>query len=188
MEGSSESEAAVFESLNLNPQIFINEALNSVDNLLDDAFHFFSQEASQLLKTEGTDRSQYLNEGISHIRHKIQSDLDTRLGMWEKYCLCHCFAVPKGFSLPKPDGRDELLDENLTQQDVLGDPDLDMQLDSLRDRLAVVERESRELNRELETLERESASSNHSAALSEILQLYEQNSANDMFQGNYSCF
>lgn len=41
MEGS-ESEV-VFESLNLNPQLFINETLNTVDDLLDDAFHFFHQ-------------------------------------------------------------------------------------------------------------------------------------------------
>lgn len=41
MEGS-ESEA-VFNSLNLNPQLFINEALNSVDDLVDDAFDFYLQ-------------------------------------------------------------------------------------------------------------------------------------------------
>ncbi len=41
MEGS-ESEA-VFESLNFKPQLFINETLNTVDDLLDDAFHFFHQ-------------------------------------------------------------------------------------------------------------------------------------------------
>lgn len=31
----------------------------------------------------------------------VQAVLDKRLGMWEKYCLLHCFAVPEGFSLPK---------------------------------------------------------------------------------------
>ena len=41
MEGS-ESEA-IFESLNLNPQLFINEVLNCVDDLVDEAFTFFNQ-------------------------------------------------------------------------------------------------------------------------------------------------
>lgn len=41
MEGS-ESEA-IFESLNLNPQLFINEVLNLVDDLLDGAFDFYQQ-------------------------------------------------------------------------------------------------------------------------------------------------
>ncbi|XP_031276904.1 protein MIS12 homolog isoform X2 [Pistacia vera] len=57
--GGSESEA-VFNSLNLNPQLFINEALNTVDDLVDEAFDFYLQQASTLLKTEGTDRSQDL--------------------------------------------------------------------------------------------------------------------------------
>ena len=41
MEGS-ESEA-IFESLNLNPQLFLNETLNIVDDLLDNAFDFYLQ-------------------------------------------------------------------------------------------------------------------------------------------------
>lgn len=39
MEGSQSE--AVFESLNLKPQLFINEVLNSVDDLVDEAFAFF---------------------------------------------------------------------------------------------------------------------------------------------------
>jgi len=41
MEGS-ESEA-VFDTLNLNPQLFCNEVLNNVDDVLDEAFRFFYQ-------------------------------------------------------------------------------------------------------------------------------------------------
>ena len=41
MEGS-ESEA-IFDSLNLNPRLFINETLNTVDDLLNDAFDFYLQ-------------------------------------------------------------------------------------------------------------------------------------------------
>lgn len=41
MEGS-ESEA-VFDALNLNPQLFCNEVLNNVDDVLLEAFDFFYQ-------------------------------------------------------------------------------------------------------------------------------------------------
>lgn len=44
MEGSKGE--AVFDSLNLNPQLFINEALNIVDDLLDDAFDFYQSYCS----------------------------------------------------------------------------------------------------------------------------------------------
>ncbi|XP_039011535.1 protein MIS12 homolog [Hibiscus syriacus] len=98
MEGS-ESEA-IFDSLNLNPQLFINETLNTVDDLLNDAFDFYLQEASKLLKTDGSDRSHDLTKGINYICNMIQSSLDKRLAMWE-YCLRHCFMIPEGFSLPK---------------------------------------------------------------------------------------
>ena len=38
----SESEA-VFDALHLNPQLFCNEVLNNVDDVLDEAFRFFYQ-------------------------------------------------------------------------------------------------------------------------------------------------
>ncbi|KAJ0105667.1 hypothetical protein Patl1_19011 [Pistacia atlantica] len=175
MEGS-EGEA-VFNSLNLNPQLFINEALNTVDDLVDEAFDFYLQQASTLLKTEGTDRSQDLSKGVVYIRNMIQSALDKRLGMWEKYCLHHCFAVPEGFSLPQTN---ELPDESSISEDALSDPDLDGQLNSLRAKLNVAGKESAELNRELRALEKQSSSSDRFA--SEALQLYEENSMHDMFQ------
>ncbi|XP_016197255.1 protein MIS12 homolog isoform X3 [Arachis ipaensis] len=52
MEGS-ESEA-IFESLNLNPQLFVNEVRNTVDDVVDEAFDFFHQEASTKLNSEGS--------------------------------------------------------------------------------------------------------------------------------------
>nr|GMD34031.1 protein MIS12 homolog [Ipomoea batatas] len=102
MEGS-ESEK-IFDSFNLNPQLFINEVINSVDDLVDEAFDFFQQEAAVNLKTEGTDRSDDLKKGVAYIRNMVQLALDKRLSMWEKYCLRHCFTVPEGFSLPKAVG------------------------------------------------------------------------------------
>ncbi|KAK9278841.1 hypothetical protein L1049_028420 [Liquidambar formosana] len=178
MEGS-ESEA-IFDSLNLNPQLFINEVLNSVDDLLDGAFDIYQQQASTLLRTEATDRSNDLTKGVAQIRNMVQGVLDKRLGAWEDYCLRHCFNVPEGFSLPKPK---ESPVDSLIDQDALCDPELDSELDSLRNKLAVVGKESSELNRELRALEKQSVSSDHCAgSVNEALQLYQQNSVHDMFQ------
>lgn len=33
----------VFDSLNLNPQLFINEVLNAVDDTVDGAFEFYEE-------------------------------------------------------------------------------------------------------------------------------------------------
>ncbi|KAK3040226.1 hypothetical protein RJ639_028938 [Escallonia herrerae] len=159
MEGS-ESET-IFDSLHLNPQLFINEVLNRLDDLLDGAFLFFRQQASTQLKVEGADRSDDLTKGVAHIRNMIQSNLDKRLAMWEKYCLMHCFVVPEGFSLRKTN---ESCDDNSVGFDDIGDSELDAQLDTLRDKLTSVGKESAELNKELRALERQSTLNNHSAA------------------------
>lgn len=46
MEGSERESEVIFESLNLNPQLFINEVLNSVDDLVDEAFNCFQEYSS----------------------------------------------------------------------------------------------------------------------------------------------
>lgn len=178
MEGS-ESEKE-FDSLNLNPKLFVNEALNIVDELVDDAFDFFHQEAANLLKTEGTNRSEDLKEGVAQIKNMVQLTLDKRLSLWEKYCLHNCFKVPQGFSLPKADGPsgDTSFDINAVEN-----PELDEKLDFLRNKISEVGKESAELNRELQALERQSMLSDHSAAsLTEALELYQQLAADEKFE------
>lgn len=49
MEGSERESEVIFESLNLNPQLFINEVLNSVDDLVDEAFNCFQEYSSLFL-------------------------------------------------------------------------------------------------------------------------------------------
>eukprot|EP00268_Persea_americana_P069088 TRINITY_DN9747_c0_g2_i2.p1 TRINITY_DN9747_c0_g2~~TRINITY_DN9747_c0_g2_i2.p1 ORF type:complete len:260 (+),score=82.68 TRINITY_DN9747_c0_g2_i2:134-913(+) len=191
MQGS-ESEA-VFDSLNLNPQLFINEVLNAVDDMVDGAFDFYHGQATEILGDLGEDKSGELSrqcflsieedgdeglKGVSSLRPKVQAVLDKRLGMWEKYCLLHCFAVPKGFSLPKADSSDN----NLLPQDVLSDAELDAQLDSLREKLVVIGKESAELHRELHALEKQSVlSSSCAGSIAEAFEPFEQSSTRDMF-------
>ncbi|GMH01055.1 hypothetical protein Nepgr_002894 [Nepenthes gracilis] len=178
MEGS-ESEA-IFESLNLKPQLIINEVLNSVDDLVDGAFNFFRQEASTILRTDGTDRSADLKKGVDYIHRMVQAVLDKRLGMWEKYCHSHCFAVPAGFSVPNAN---ELICDFPVDEDDLSDQQLDVLLDSLRNKLAEVGKESQKLKLELRTLERQHSLSNlYAASVNEALHSYDRSSMNDMVQ------
>lgn len=41
MEGSKSE--VVFDSMNLNPQLFINATINTVDDVVDEAFDFFTR-------------------------------------------------------------------------------------------------------------------------------------------------
>ncbi|KAF4398815.1 hypothetical protein G4B88_028178 [Cannabis sativa] len=154
----------VFDSLNLNPQLFINEAI-----FLD-------------------------SRGVAVIHKMIISVLDKRLAMWEQYCLNHCFEVPEGFSLPKTIQHcglrnslafqvGEPTSNNSICQDALSNPDLDARLDSLRNKLSLVGKESAALNRELRALEQQSVPSSHFAGLiNEALHVYEENSFDGLFQ------
>ncbi|KAL8130281.1 hypothetical protein V2J09_019436 [Rumex salicifolius] len=201
MEGS-ESEA-IFESLNLKPQLFVNEVLNSVDDLVDGAFDFFHHEASALLNTNDTDRAADLKKaalthvtgecsgmidvidmsGVDYIHHRVQASLYKRLDMWEKYCLHYCFVVPDRFLLPD---KDEPMNEFEVDVNVLTDQQSDSELDTLRSRLSQIDqykvgKDSAELNKQLQALERQNNMSNHcAAALTESLKLYDQN-AHELF-------
>ncbi|CAJ2634946.1 unnamed protein product [Trifolium pratense] len=178
MEGSMSESDAVFESLNLNPQLFINEIINTVDDCFLEAFDFFFQEASTKLNAEATQRSQRLRQGVDCIREKVQSVLDQKLAVWEKYCLYHCFSLPEGFQLPST-----LNDEsngNDIVPDATSDHELDAQLESLRKKLAEVGKESEMLSQEIHALER--PSSHNARYINEAVQLFEQNSYTELFQ------
>ncbi|WVZ09362.1 hypothetical protein V8G54_013892 [Vigna mungo] len=150
MEGS-ESEA-VFDALNLNPQLFCNEVLNNVDDVLDEAFNFFYQDASTKLNIEGTQKSQDLKRGVDCIRQRVQSLLDKQLGAWENYIIRHCFSLPRGFRFPNSDESTE----SGHDPGAPFDPDIDAQLDSLREKLTEVAKDSEMLNQEIQLLERKS--------------------------------
>ncbi|TQD85625.1 hypothetical protein C1H46_028799 [Malus baccata] len=197
MEGS-ESEAA-FNSLNLNPQLFINDVLNIADDLVDDAFDHFRQQASTSLKIEGTDRAQDLSRGVDIIRKKVQSDLDKKLAVWEQYCLDYVFQVPEGFDPSKNvcsfqciDAFSYVLIHTPTDeppvdaslcQNAIVDTDLDARLDLLRNELTEVSKENAALNREIQALEGQSVSRDRCSALvNETLQQYDLNSYHENFQ------
>ncbi|XP_068304958.1 protein MIS12 homolog [Pyrus communis] len=183
MEGS-ESEAA-FNSLNLNPQLFINDVLNVADDLVGDAFDHFHQQASTFLTTEGTERAQDLSRGVDIIRKKVQSDLDKKLAVWEQYCLDYVFQVPEGFDPAKDkvifyDGPP--VDASLCQNAIV-DADLDAELDLLRNELTEAGKENAALNGKIQSLEGQSASRDRCSALvNATLQQYELNSYHEMFQ------
>ncbi|KAK1265797.1 hypothetical protein QJS04_geneDACA000092 [Acorus gramineus] len=150
---STLNEESIFESVGPNPQLFINEVLNSVDDTVEGAFDFFLQQASTLIGGDAnTARNDQLRQGVSSLRHTIQHVLDNRLAIWEKYCLQHCFAVPKGFSFPRT--QDPLVND-FSLHDGLDDAELDTELEALREKLSAVAKESKELHKEVHALEKQ---------------------------------
>ncbi|RWV81199.1 hypothetical protein GW17_00057406 [Ensete ventricosum] len=184
MEGS-ESEA-VFDAYNLNPQRFLNEVLNAVDDMVDGAFDFCLQQAPQITGL-GADRSEELARGVSSLHHLTQAVLDKRMSMWEKYCLRHCFSIPDGFVLPKTVGFSIKIGAQTyivtMLQEGLLDQELDSQLDSLREKLETEGKESQALHREINFLEMQSTVDNkYNASVAEVQQLLEEHSVHLMFQ------
>ncbi|XP_010440721.1 PREDICTED: protein MIS12 homolog [Camelina sativa] len=183
MEGSKSE--AVFESMDLNPQLFINDAINTVEDYVDVAFEFYGQEASKILKIDGSDptKSQDLSNSIERVRGLIQSVMDKRMKMWEVYCVKYCFAVPDGFVLPKTKEDSSSVYSDQEMKGGLYDQDLDAQLNSLRDKLNLVGKRSAELDSELQALERASVSREQSVRLvNEALEVYDESSVGEMFQ------
>jgi len=41
--------------------------------------------------------SMFCLQGLNAIHHVVNDRLDKRMANWEKFCLLHCFDVPKGF-------------------------------------------------------------------------------------------
>ncbi|XP_068665650.1 protein MIS12 homolog [Aristolochia californica] len=176
MEGHSE---AIFDSLSLNPQMFINEVINTIDGLVDEAFESYEREASNLVGGTESEKSEKLQQGVSSLRHMMQAVLDKQLDGWEKYCLQHVFVVPDEFSLHKAETSGK---EHLSLGDTCVD-ELDTCLDSLRERLDAYGRESTALKKELQALESQSAiSSNISMSVKDALEPFGQNAIHYMFQ------
>ncbi|KAF5181144.1 Mis12-like protein [Thalictrum thalictroides] len=165
---------------NLNPQLFINEVINGVNDVVDEGFEVFEQQALELLGDVSEDETNQLrkDKGVSSISGIIQEALDKRLDMWEKYNLQHCFSVPEGFSLPKTDtSGDTLMDH-----DACTDAELDKQLDYLREKLSEERRKSEELQRELHAVRKQSITNMLAESVNESLKQLEQTSVQDSFQ------
>lgn len=179
-EGSDSS--SIFGSFNFDPQLFINDLRNAVDDVIEEGFDFFKDQAPKDLGVKDADILNNLAEGVDAVHHVVRLKLDKQLDIWEKYCLMHCFASPEGLALPEMKS---------TKGSVFGSSyadrsaymDLDTQLESLRDQLVAVGRESAEFHRELCVLERQTAvSTQYAEALDEALRPLEENSTHDVMK------
>ncbi|CAN6457372.1 unnamed protein product [Victoria cruziana] len=178
MEGSKSE--AVFDALNVNPQLFVNEILNSVDDIVDDGFKFYESEAARVLCVTDGSKLAELSKGVSAVKRMIRSTLHRHLSMWEKYCLTHCFSVPEGFSLPKSDVSD---DTDPHQAEPCSDKDLDAEIDSLREKLVLAGREGDAMRKELSALKNQSSLSRSCVgAITEASKELEENAVDEMFR------
>ncbi|RZC61094.1 hypothetical protein C5167_022862 [Papaver somniferum] len=74
MEGT-ESEK-VFEKLNLNPQLFVNEVINRIDYTVDGDFEFFQEEALKLVTEDESNELKKNTSGDSLMEDNLLADAD----------------------------------------------------------------------------------------------------------------
>ncbi|KAI3957112.1 hypothetical protein MKW92_044911, partial [Papaver armeniacum] len=74
MEGT-ESEK-VFEELNLNPQLFVNEVINRIDDTVDGAFEFFQQEALKLVTDDESNELRKNTSGDCLMEEDLLADAE----------------------------------------------------------------------------------------------------------------
>lgn len=181
MEGDDESGAAAEAALGLSPQLFVNEALNMVDDVRREAFEYCLQEGvpEAVGAAAATQRAQELERGVNDIHLLVKDVLDKKMSSWEKYCLRHCFTVPEGFMAPEDDNSSA----NESHKDGNCDSDLDAELDSLRRKLENANKESEELQREISSVERQTTyKRNLNSSIAEVLKLFEDKSVQDNIQ------
>lgn len=177
--GTSES---IFASLNFDPQLFINDVRNAVDDEIDGGFDFFREQAPKILGVKEEEISKGLSEAIDGVQYTVQLKLNRQLDIWEKYCTLNCFAIPEGLSFPQVNSTKNGLSESPLEHR-LSDMELDSELESLREKLVAAGRESAELRRELSTLERQAAvAQQHVEALNDALVPLEENSTHDVMK------
>ncbi|KAH1248539.1 Protein MIS12 [Glycine max] len=158
MEGS-ESEA-VFGALYLNPQLFCNEVLNIIDDgRIEEAQH-----------------RKHPKVPASEKRVLIAFGREFNLFWTKSLLLGRVTSFVTVLLFPKDDAN-----ENAPDSGAPFDPDIDAQLDSLREKLIEVGKESEMLNQEIQALERKSIV-NAAGHINEAVQLYEQNSMHEVFQ------
>lgn len=179
-EGSDSS--SIFGSFNFDPQLFINDLRNAVDDVIEEGFNFFKDQAPKDLGVKDADILNNLAEGVDAVQHVVRLKLDKQLDIWEKYCLMHCFSIPEGLALPEMKSvKGSVFGSSCADRSTY--MDLDTQLESLREKLVAVGRESAEFHRELCVLERQTAvSTQYAEALDEALRPLEENSTHDVMK------
>ncbi|KAJ3706369.1 hypothetical protein LUZ61_010074 [Rhynchospora tenuis] len=180
IERSTEGESdSVFDSLGLNPRLFLNDVLNAVDDLTDSAFHHFLQKAPEVIGSVGDEEAQALEKGTKSIQKLVNAAKAKGFGCWETQCLKQLFAVPKGFSLSEYNDSSK----DLPIEVELCDKELDGELDSLRKKLAAAGKEHEELNSEIALLEKGSNfRTKFDASVAETLSLFEDDSIHEAFR------
>ncbi|KAM0829790.1 hypothetical protein ACQ4PT_066654 [Festuca glaucescens] len=180
MEGEDANSAAE-AALGLSPQLFINEVLNTVDEVRCQAFEYCLQHGAPeaVGAAMAAQKAEELERGVTDIHHLVRDVLDTRMSKWEMYCLRHCLTVPEGFVAPE----DANSSAKVSDKDGNHDSELDEELNLLRKKLEAANKESEELQREISSLERQTTyRSTLNSSIAEVVKLFEDKSVQDNIQ------
>uniref|UniRef100_A0ACD5ZJC7 Uncharacterized protein n=1 Tax=Avena sativa TaxID=4498 RepID=A0ACD5ZJC7_AVESA len=180
MEEEDEMSAAE-AALGLNPQLFINEVLNTVDDVRCQGFEYCLQHGAPEAVGAATaaQKAVELERGVTDIHRLVRDVLDARMSKWEMYCLRRCLTVPEGFVAPGDDNSSA----EVSHKDGNCHSELDAELNLLRKKLEDANKESEELQREISSLERQTTyESTLNSSIAEVLKLFEDKSVQDNIQ------
>lgn len=140
-----------------DPEAFIADVVNSVNDLIVGGFDSFEEFAAESLNLQHEEARSALQNGVDKIYNKVKDNIDEHLSLWESSCRQHYFNVTSDAEVlntsdNKADDqgrpRESAGIEELQEQDEL----LNKELCSLRSQLIMAERDASRMRRELTSL------------------------------------
>ncbi|KAG6546026.1 hypothetical protein Mapa_012431 [Marchantia paleacea] len=139
-----------------NPESFMADVVNSVNDLIVGGFDSFEEFAAESLNLQNEEARSALQNGVDKIYNKVKDNIDEHLSLWESSCRTHYFNVTSDAEVlntsDNADGlgrsRESAGIEELQEQDEI----LNTELCFLRSQLIMAERDASRMRRELTSL------------------------------------
>eukprot|EP00252_Welwitschia_mirabilis_P010860 TRINITY_DN2445_c0_g1_i4.p1 TRINITY_DN2445_c0_g1~~TRINITY_DN2445_c0_g1_i4.p1 ORF type:complete len:288 (+),score=49.97 TRINITY_DN2445_c0_g1_i4:343-1206(+) len=180
---SKRQKEGVPQSLDFEPQLFVNDVLNAVDECIEEGFEYFERQALNCLPKGSQVSKEIISKAVNDLHGFVQKKADKRLSVWERFCLEYCFKVPDEAAFPNCTNT-KLCGTEILHKVEHSDEELDSRLKSLHKQLEIAQNESIDLHNEVWMLERQREKRTKVVkALAEALGPLEDSSAADIHKG-----
>eukprot|EP00252_Welwitschia_mirabilis_P010857 TRINITY_DN2445_c0_g1_i1.p1 TRINITY_DN2445_c0_g1~~TRINITY_DN2445_c0_g1_i1.p1 ORF type:complete len:264 (+),score=70.49 TRINITY_DN2445_c0_g1_i1:229-1020(+) len=179
---SKRQKEGVPQSLDFEPQLFVNDVLNAVDECIEEGFEYFERQALNCLPKGSQVSKEIISKAVNDLHGFVQKKADKRLSVWERFCLEYCFKVADEAAFPNCTNT-KLCGTEILHKVEHSDEELDSRLKSLHKQLEIAQNESIDLHNEVWMLERQREKRTKVVkALAEALGPLEDSSAADIHQ------
>eukprot|EP00252_Welwitschia_mirabilis_P010862 TRINITY_DN2445_c0_g1_i7.p1 TRINITY_DN2445_c0_g1~~TRINITY_DN2445_c0_g1_i7.p1 ORF type:complete len:147 (+),score=25.93 TRINITY_DN2445_c0_g1_i7:343-783(+) len=97
---SKRQKEGVPQSLDFEPQLFVNDVLNAVDECIEEGFEYFERQALNCLPKGSQVSKEIISKAVNDLHGFVQKKADKRLSVWKRFCLEYCFKVPDEAAFP----------------------------------------------------------------------------------------